>query len=330
MKTGFFIGLYFIMSSVLMAQYTFNTTSNTYQDLVNPTSLNQGAVWTNSSIYQIYFNFNFEINGQTCTALNVHAGGGLSFPGLGVKELFVVHSPFGGYFLQDKGTTASQSSIDYTISGIVGERILKIQWKNAGFKPYGLIPPNTADFMNYQIWLFEQNNHIEIRFGSSQFDRTSFGQSPSSNNSTLSVKLLYDNCNNMLGLQGAANLPSYWFFNSCVPNYTFISGAPNTGVTYVFRPVIATNINEVIEHTIEVYPNPTTENILIDGVPESFGLENITLHDVTGRIVLTKQTIGLVDTAISLTLENLPCGIYILKLSGKDGTIYSRKIIKQE
>jgi hypothetical protein len=330
MKTGFFIGLYLMMSSVLMAQYTVNTTSNPYQDLVNATSLNQGAVWANSSIYQIYFNFNFEINGQVYTALNVHAGGGLSFPGLGVKELFVVHSPFGGYFLQDKGTTVSQSSISYTISGIVGQRILKIQWKDAGFVPNGTTPTNTADFMNYQIWLFEQDNHIEIRFGDNQFDRTTFGQSASSSNHTLSIKLLHDDCNNMLGLQGAANLPSYWFFNSCIPNYTFISGAPSSGVTYVFWPVIFTNINKIMEDAVRIYPNPTTKDIWIDAIPESFGLESISLHDITGKTVLTKHTRGWTNTAIPLTLQNLPSGIYIVNLRGKNGTIHSRKIIKQE
>lgn len=127
------------------AQYSMTTGMENYQALDNPTSLNQGSVWDEGSTYQVYFNFDFEIYGQTFTALNVFAGGGLSFPGLGNKELFVYHTPFGGYMLKDRGGTSSASDINYQIEGQAGDRVLKIEWKNAGFVQWY----NTSSLTDY-------------------------------------------------------------------------------------------------------------------------------------------------------------------------------------
>ncbi len=326
MKTHILALLCLLISYTTIAQYTVTTTMNTYQDLSNPISLNQGAMWTDATTYQIFFNFDFDIYGQNFTALNVYAGGGLHFPGLGNKQLFVVHSPFGGYFLTDKGTSSSQSPIGYEISGTAGNQILKIEWKNAGF-PQTVPNPNPADFIDYQIWLFESDNHIEIRFGPNQFNRESFGQSPGTQ--TLSVKFLYDTCNDMLGLQGSANLPSYSFYNSCVPNYTFIDGSPNAGITYVFNPSVGTAVTKVIEKEIKIYPNPTSSEILIEDLPESFELKHLEVCDITGRILLMNDNFEQNFELISVSLNDLLDGIYFLKLIGKEGTIISKKIIKE-
>lgn len=284
MKPYFFICVYLFLSSVVMAQYTVNTTFNTYQDLSNPTSLNQGAVWTNNSIYQIYFNFNFEINGQNY-----------------------------------RGTTTSLSPVGYEITGTPGNQILKVEWKNAGFIVGGPMV-NPADFISYQIWLFESDNHIEIRFGANQFNSATFGRT-GGNDPTMSIKLFYDGCSNVLGLQGAANLPSYWFFNSCVPNYTFVDGSPNSGLTYVFNPTTFTGVDKLMENKINVYPNPTTSNLLVEGIPTSFGLKRLEIADVTGRTLLIEEYSKVIGEPISMNVEALPKGIYFLKLIGENKSV---------
>src|SRR3954463_10891363 len=126
MKSSILILSISLMTVSLKAQYAMNTTSITYQDLVNATSVNNGNTWNEGSTFPIYFNFNFLISGQTYTALNVQAGGGINFPGSGVKELYIYHTPFGGYLLKDKGATTSLSGISYEISGNTGQHILKV------------------------------------------------------------------------------------------------------------------------------------------------------------------------------------------------------------
>lgn len=328
MKSFFVIVfLFFGLNLHTQAQYSFNTTQTTYQDLVNPTSLNQGAIWDATDIYQIYFNFNFEIYGQNFTALNVYAGGGLHFPGLGNKQLFVFHSPFGGYFLQDKGTSSSLSSIGYEISGVSGQQILKIEWKNAGF-PLGYPNGDSTDYANYQIWLFESDSHIEIHFGNNQFDNGTFGQGGPPQTYTLSIKFLFDTCSDMFGLQGPANLPSYWFFNSCVPNYTFIDNNPDPGITYNIYPT-TTSIQAIAETDLMVYPNPTSDEIQIADLPESFDLKDVELLDITGRMVLQTSNFITSSNTINGSLKQLTDGVYFLKLTGKNGTTLSKKVLKQ-
>lgn len=303
------------------AQYTVNTISQPYQPLSNPTIVTSpNSPWDANSIYQVYFNFDFDIYGQNYTALNLYAGGGLKFAGLGQKELLVVHSPFGGYFLEDLEDTNNPSTIGYTIEGNAGSRILKIEWTNAGFKNSS----NSGDMIDFQIWLYEQTNCFEIRFGTNQFSSSSFGQSPNQTQ-TLSIKLSYDDCSNILGIKGAANLPSYWFYNSCFPNYSFLDGNPNSGVTYVICPSTTTNTSAIEQdNAVTIYPNPTQDIITIK---TAIDLNNYSaqLFDLTGK----QLPVVLNTTDNSMDIHTIPSGMYTLILSNEAGNVIHKKIIKQ-
>ncbi len=302
------------------------TTLEPYQPLINSTSLNNGTVWNESSSFQIYFNFNFIISGQTYTALNVMAGGGLSFAGLGFKELLIYHTPFGGYLLKDKGNPISISQINYEISGGAGEHILKVEWKNAGFVQW-YTTSNNNDYVDMQVWLFENDNHIEIHFGNNQTNPGTYGypDAISDPNPGPSVKFWFDACSNVLCPIGPANLPSYGFYNICNPDYYFIDGTPSNGITYNFYPTGTADIHEISSDKISIYPNPFSEQLTLSFSEEQKNL-TITVTDLFGKIIKTINFSGYQQT---IEKGEMTEGVYFIQLKDGENVLMTKKVIVQ-
>ena len=324
MKTLVLILISVLMGYSLQAQYSMNTTYSTYQELINPVSVNNGNVWNSGSDYPIFFNFNFYIYDQNFTALSVRGGGGLNFPGVGCKELFLFHTPFGGYMLRDKGTTNSLSPIDYEISGNTGQQVLKIQWENAGFEQW-FTSSDTSDFVDFQIWLFESDNHIEIHFGSHQADPGTYGypEATSDPNPGPSIKFEFDTCSNIFALMGPCDLPSYWFMDACQPNYSFIDGTPSNGITYNIYPTNV-GLTEKYPEKIALFPNPASDWIAVY-LPAS--VDDISLL-ITNALGIETVRIKNIRNGERIDLSNFHSGLYLYKIIQGTSVISKGKLIK--
>ncbi len=310
------------------AQWTFSTTTATYAELVNPVSVNNGIIWTETSDFQVPIPFAFNLTGQPHPIINLKAGGGLHFPGLGTKELLVFHTPFGGYWLRDKGTTTSLSAISYEVSGAVGQRIVKFQWKNAGFRPsQPTSDPN--DFVNFQIWLFEADNHLEVHFGPHNTSPVTYGNPPgqTAQNQGPSVKLVFNNCTNILGLNGPANQPSHIFYNNCSPNYSFIQGSPASGVVYNFSPAV-TGIPEIKAGALKMFPNPVRTSLIVKGFPADLTLKEVTVTTLTGQVVYKQNNPFKGKEILEIPFQGVADGVFLVKLETESGQVIIRKIIR--
>jgi Zn-dependent metalloprotease len=84
---------------------------------------------------------------------------------------------------------------------------------------------------------------------------------------------------------------------------------------------IAAPLAAVQTSEISVYPNPTSDELIIQGVE----VKSISLVDISGREILVQNR--LVDGAMHLNLGSQAPGIYQLSITTKDGSILSRKII---
>ncbi|MEY2829731.1 MAG: hypothetical protein RIQ33_1589, partial [Bacteroidota bacterium] len=72
---------------------------------------------------------------------------------------------------------------------------------------------------------------------------------------------------------------------------------------------------------IILYPNPFTETLTINSSEE---INQITIFDVLGKIVFEKRNVE--DK--SLSLKNLQCGNYTIKIISKN-VVTTQKIIKE-
>ena len=84
-------------------------------------------------------------------------------------------------------------------------------------------------------------------------------------------------------------------------------------------------ITEESKSYLNIYPNPTTGKIMVEGLLLNSG--HLELQDKLGRVVyMDKVMSGLFKT--SLSLENYSNGIYFLKVTSKD-IDYIKKVVKQ-
>ena len=78
--------------------------------------------------------------------------------------------------------------------------------------------------------------------------------------------------------------------------------------------------NKLIEGNINIYPNPATNTLFINNLPEN---SNIKIYDVLGNEVIIQQ-----NSSNSFSISNLQNGIYVLKVENENG-VFTKKFIKQ-
>lgn len=81
-------------------------------------------------------------------------------------------------------------------------------------------------------------------------------------------------------------------------------------------------INDVDEHTMTVYPNPTTGLFVIEGL--EYGTQQVQLYNSLGELVLS----GEYASGQAIDISDQPAGIYYLRVNGSLG-VESHKAVKQ-
>lgn len=79
---------------------------------------------------------------------------------------------------------------------------------------------------------------------------------------------------------------------------------------------------------MRVYPNPATETVYV-ALDSGMEIANMLLYDLQGRIVETHHGASLQKETATLNVENLPAGIYLLRVTDADGNTYHHKIVKK-
>ena len=85
-------------------------------------------------------------------------------------------------------------------------------------------------------------------------------------------------------------------------------------------------IHEIEFHTIDIYPNPASEDIFIDA--KKMNIESMTLLDWSGRsqpIIYQKETNQQI-----LQINHIPNGFYVLTIKTAQGIQTKRLVIQRE
>lgn len=158
----------FLTAGTLQAQmpYTFSVSTASYQPIGNGTTLNDTTVW-DDEMYKVDIPFTFKLNNKPMTSLFLEAME-IALPDtVGSMDGL----PLMSADLIDRGISdslqVSQSHVRYIIDGAAGNRILKLEIANAGFADEFYADSTVDDYFNMQVWLYENGNIIEYRYGSS-------------------------------------------------------------------------------------------------------------------------------------------------------------------
>ncbi len=305
--------------------YTFkkDTAAFHLMDTSKMHSINHGDTWVEDDEWTVPLGFTFRFLNHDVTEIRINQSN-ILFPN---RNYYF--NPFGLMIMGDRGDSirGSLSPIAYVLDSLNGKKIMKLQWINAGFQF------DTATYANLQVWLYEGSNMIEARYGSSYVNVNHFqeyGCGPfvglASVEDTITQKENYIYC-----LSGNASQPDTatlkdsltrkWCLNIPKNDTLYASNIIPAGTVYRFyfneRSGIAP---ENSESSIQIYPNPATDNIRIE-----FRDENkmfLELTDMMGKVYYTAQ----IYSGTRISLHELPNGIYICKLRGNN-TQYAGKII---
>lgn len=110
-------------------------------------------------------------------------------------------------------------------------------------------------------------------------------------------------------------------FSFAINTFVF-NGSTNVSksVSYLDTAVLSTVDLDGKKDAVSVYPNPSTDFIMI---VSKEGLKKVVIRSLEGKTVLTTEKFEKID------VSKLPKGVYILQGERKNGTVVSKKIIKK-
>lgn len=290
--------------------YNFTKSTATYADLTGATSLTNNAVWDFDFFGPITSPFNIDVFGQTYNTLNfeddyfyLESSTNANF----YSEIFPVYA-----YIMDRnvsGTGNGVSPISYKVEGASGNRILKLEVKNAGLEMEFDSSGTTNLFLNYQIWFYEADKSIEYRYGSNNVTSVA-----SLNDEGVSYILLsHEDSNNIKGgfVNGTIASPTYTEVTNPTSNPTNLNGLPTANTVYRFElNPLAVKDQEKIEFSM--FPNPTND-VLNLTFPEAVN-KPYSVYDLMGREVLKGSLNN--TTQAQINVGTLQKGSYILRIAG--------------
>jgi hypothetical protein len=295
--------------------------NSSFSFLSGANSVNANLYWDDPE-FSIPIGFTFRLFADTTDTLYISGAigkGGIltSKPVLAstTKTAGIVAS---GSDLVDRSASlgTSVSPISSITSGTAPNRILKIEWKNAGF--YNAIDQgNLDDVTNFQVWIYEGSDIVEVRYGagnyvSSALDLYDGGpgawvgvfDSASSNGSARTHYYLTGNTNAPL-LDSISTISSL----SVPPG---MNGHPASGSIYRFTPAAGNPLSYQYQieqsHSNMRYVQANSQ-LIIDLF---FGEMGYSVFDMSGRMLCT----GVLQNGQNkIDMSNLPQGMYVVKTS---------------
>lgn len=314
-------------------EYSFSVYNNPYEDIENGTSITNDLIWYDFSA-QIPIGFNFELFGESISELYIHqnvAAPNILTPAENYVGTHPFIIPFGASIVDramddsfsNENEPGGQSNISYIVDGEMGSRIFKMEYNNIGFEEDIWQNGSSIDFVNFQLWFYEDSNVIEIHFGSSNItnfdvDFQEFGGPFIWLIPALSLDEDGEGGPNsaIYSLIGNAQNPELIYGNEL----NSLTGMPQNGTVYRFNPQ-SMNVSDVLSQDgIKVYPNPTTNHININ---TDIIINQVVIVDSSGKIVETIQ-----NPSNVINLSTLKAGIYYITIT-YDGTQQTHKVIKK-
>lgn len=299
-----------------------------YNPLSTGTNVSSSLVWDEEN-FKFPMGFTVDIDGKTTSDFSFLSwmGVGPSTDTLGVVNGFF---SFAATDLVDRGAISGtpSSPLRYTTSGTAPNRIFKFEAFNAGFFDEGDIYGTLKDSVNFQMWVYETTNIVELRFGSSKITYPSdyfyVGNSPLFGY-VKDFDLDAGTLTKAYSLTGTPSSPTVDSFTSIMSTtLPVLSSYPANGTVYRFIPkAVASKIGEsTIANQFSVYPTVTRDMINVDYTQSK--ASKVEIVAANGQLV---KTININSGNHQIDVSNLANGNYILNVANADGNA-SFKFVK--
>lgn len=293
--------------------YNLTTSQQTYVDLENTTSINNGQVWDFDQFPEITIPFTFKIGGQTVNRFFFEDDYfALVTPNGDIQtEDGVYYLSTSSAFIQDRtsSTGTSTSPISYKVDGETGNHILKLEVKNAGLEEAESLGFSQDHFyLNFQIWLYEADNAIEFRYGNHNITDPTYITDDSD------ILLIgIDSAIKAYVLSGQTVNPTYAEYNpQDFPEDLTLDAYPANGTVYKLTPASLAGIKDFSTTSVKLYPNPASSVLHIQSAIE---VSEYAIYNVVGKLVAQNKISE--SNNVEISIENLESGLYFVNINNQ-------------
>ena len=106
------------------------------------------------------------------------------------------------------------------------------------------------------------------------------------------------------------------------------TGNDNPADTLPTPKSLQTETSFANDRTLAVYPNPTDDLLTVE-LSNGAGIANVVLYNLQGRVVETCCSASLQGGTATLSLNSVPAGVYMLRVTDTEGREYHQKIVKR-
>lgn len=294
--------------------YNFSEFQQDYQDLQEPISINNGQVWYWDTFSEVTMPFNFSVGGQPVDRFLFDDDNFvLLAPGVNyaTTETGVYYLAISSLWVQDRSysTGVSTSPISYKVEGEDGNRILKLEVKNAGLEETLYLGISEDSFyVNYQVWVYEADQSIEFRYGEHNVTDTEYVTEGEG------ILIGFGDNNQISLVSGNVESPVYAeYTEDTLPmdGYT-LNAHPANGTVYRFTPSGTASVPGFALAKMELYPNPASSTLYLKS---DTAFSSYTVYDVTGKIILQNNNVG--SDTVTINVEGIAPGVYFVKVNNQ-------------
>ncbi|MFK7772617.1 MAG: T9SS type A sorting domain-containing protein [Saprospiraceae bacterium] len=276
-------------------RYSFTTVTQTYQNLDNPTILNDSSYPESFDDFMVESDFLIPyFDGRVYSILVTNRGRIYFGSQVEYAELLPVSL---------KMKNDSQISYQKVGASNCGSRILKIEYKNMGFR----CDTTNTHFTNVQFWIYENSGLVEIHFGES-FDNPAIYRTSETNcygQNVYGCRLRFSS-DWSAQPYGDADDPNY-FEGGLSNQYYGVARIPSNGIIYQFDPELLS------DNDFRISPNPARFFTKISR-PLDCGDFEIRIFNVQGQLVFRNVFI---ENEKNIDVSNLLIGVYFIQVFDK-------------
>ena len=335
-KMSLFIALMMCLSAVLTAQnsYQFQMFTENYSEIPNGVSLTGGESWDDLDV-ALPLGFSFQLFGQPINQLyGLGMGSEIYYEDDYEDDDFIMITPFysdlidpcydGDYDWKNAETYRSCSDISYTVDGNPGHRIFKMQWSNAGFWGVDYEDDLTDNYINMQVWLYEENYAVEFRYGPSVVSEQFIQEWIQEEGMNFLSVLTYQGYAGefFASVNGDPANPTFWAgsidtLSEEVAMGFGLTSFPAANTVYRFTPQGTDGVHSYNPLDVVITPNPVVNLLNIAGADNAL----VQVFDVNGKQILSEVYNK------PIPVSELPSGLYMVKITTDQGSVV-KKIVK--
>lgn len=197
------------------------------------------------------------------------------------------------------------SQISYLIEGGAncGNRILKIEYRNMGFK----CDPTGTYFTNVQLWIYQHTGEIEIHFGESHDNPAIYSTESCNGKFHYGSRLRFRSDFSAMPFNDP-DQPDFYQGNLSGVNHYGIGEIPGSGTVYRFDPGFA------IDDNFKLTPNPARYSTRISP-PVECGDYQLRLFNIQGQLLVETK---FPSSGGDMNISNLNPGVYFIQLWDKE------------